>query len=331
MENHDHRLGKLKSWLAGVLKTTDFTIEPASEDASFRRYFRVRSNNGSRVVMDAPPEHEDCEPFINIAQLLASHELNVPQVHEQDLSQGFLLLGDLGNTPYLDKLNSQSADSLYADALNALLIMQTKVPHAQLPDYNMELLNAEMSLFTDWFLKKHLNLQLDSQAENTIADTFKQLIGSALEQPRAFVHRDYHSRNLMMTDNHNPGILDFQDALSGPITYDLVSLLKDCYVSWPHEQVRSWTTNYYTRLRDHKLAGNDPHQFERWFDWMGMQRHMKAIGIFARLNHRDNKPGYLKDIPRTLTYLLDVSARYPEHAGFNRLMQKLAIQDRLTI
>jgi aminoglycoside/choline kinase family phosphotransferase len=310
------RLEQLNHWLSAELGLSGYEIAPASADASIRRYFRLTVDGESRIVMDAPPEKEDSRPFVKVGTALHQAGLHVPQILQQDLEQGFLLLSDLGSRPYLDALDAQSVERLYGDALGALAVMQACAPVDELPPYDEALLQREMTLFPDWFLTTHLGLTLDEQERKLLADTFALLVENALDQPQAFVHRDYHSRNLMVCP-HNPGILDFQDAVRGPITYDLVSLLRDCYIAWPREQVEEWVQGYHDIALDHGIIRAPMSaRFLRWFDLMGVQRHLKAIGIFARLNHRDGKPGYLNDIPRTLGYVEEVSARYPELAGF---------------
>jgi aminoglycoside/choline kinase family phosphotransferase len=271
----------------------------------------------TRIVMDAPPENEDCRPFVDIARALFDVGLHVPQIIEEDLDQGFLLLDDLGDRLYLNELNEDTVERLYGDAIGALLTMQACDPSQhELPPYDEALLMQEMELFREWFLQRHLGLSLDDEANGMLGRVFKGLTDNALQQPRVCVHRDYHSRNLMVTDQHNPGILDFQDAVIGPVTYDLVSLLRDCYIAWPREQVEDWALGFHELAMQSGILNRELHedevQFLRWFDLMGVQRHLKAIGIFARLNHRDGKPGYLEDIPRTLTYVVEVSGRYDE-------------------
>ena len=319
------RLEQLNRWLADELGLPDYTIAPASADASFRRYFRVNFAGESRIAviaMDAPPEKEDSRPFVSVGSALFEAGLHVPQILEHDLEQGFLLLSDLGSTPYLDALNEQSVWRLYGDAMGALAVMQTCVQSDDLPVYDEALLHREMALFPDWFLTTHLGLTLSDQEQQLLADSFALLVESALAQPQAFVHRDYHSRNLMVC-GHNPGIIDFQDAVHGPITYDLVSLLRDCYIAWPRQQVEEWVQGYHDIALDHGILRQPMSaQFLRWFDLMGVQRHLKAIGIFARLNHRDGKPGYLNDIPRTLAYLEEVSDRYPELSAFAEFLKE---------
>ena len=308
------RLKQLENWLKDTVGLKAFTIEPASGDASFRRYFRVTLDDGStRIAMDAPPDKEDCHPFVAITEKLEPLGLNVPSIHASDLSQGFLLLKDLGSTHYLDALNEQSVERLYGDALGALVIIQACAPVEGLPPYDEALLRREMSLFPDWLLEKQLGLVLSSDDRMMLEAVFSFLTANALEQPQVCVHRDYHSRNLLVTPSPNPGIIDFQDAVLGPVTYDLVSLLRDCYIRWPIERVESWAEGYFHLAKQSGvLREEDEAHFLRWFDLMGVQRQLKASGIFARLNQRDGKPGYLKDIPRTLGYILDVAPKYPE-------------------
>ncbi len=318
----DARQAALHHWLTAVLDREVRAIAPASSDASFRRYFRVEGPEGSLIVMDAPPEHEDCRPFLAVAAMLAEIGVNVPRVLAQDLTRGFLLLTDLGNRRYLDELNDDCVERLYGDAMAALARLQAHGPRdGRLPPYDHAMLMREMALFPEWLLDRHLGLRLDAGQRDVLAESFELLARSALEQPRVMVHRDYHSRNLMIVDADNPGVLDFQDAVVGPITYDLVSLLRDCYIAWPRERVEAWALAYRHRPGVRELVGAvDDATWLRWFDWMGLQRHLKASGIFARLWHRDGKPGYLPDVPRTLGYMVEVSGRYPELAGLHRLL-----------
>jgi len=317
------RLEQLNRWLEHSVGLPRYEIAPASSDASFRRYFRICFDGETRIVMDAPPEKEDSRPFVAIGRKLHAIGLNVPEILAEDLQQGFLLLSDLGSRQYLDELNAQNVDRLYGDAMGALATLQACGPQAgELPPYNRELLWREMELFREWYLGKHLGLSLSDNEHKVLDEAFNLLADSALEQPSVSVHRDYHSRNLMVSA-HNPGILDFQDAVHGPLTYDLVSLLRDCYISWPREQVEEWVLGYHDIALDHGiLRERQPERFLRWFDLMGVQRHLKASGIFARLNHRDGKPGYLNDIPRTLGYVMDVSANYPEMKSFRALLEE---------
>ena len=305
------RMSMLENWLHQSCKLSDFTLKPASGDASFRRYFRLQLADGTtRILMDAPPDKEDCQPFLRIEQRLRGVGVHVPAVYEQDLEMGFLLLEDLGDELYLDVLTEATVDRLYGDALSTLMTMQACVDTSGLPVYDDELLLREMSLFPDWLLQKHLQITLADDQELMLAQAFQLLTRSALEQPRVFVHRDYHSRNLLPGVAPVPGVIDFQDAVSGPITYDLASLLRDCYINWPQGLVDEWVMGYFQLCVQSGLL-RDEHEehFIRWFDLMGVQRHLKAAGIFARLHHRDGKPGYLGDIPRTLEYITQVGER----------------------
>jgi aminoglycoside/choline kinase family phosphotransferase len=314
----------LLDWVQSLFPVvTPADVTPASSDASFRRYFRVRHEGTSHIVMDAPPDKEDCRPFIAVANALCELGLQAPRVLETDLEQGFLLLTDLGSRQYLVELHETSVGYLYSDALDALQRLQLGGDPGTdlLPLYDAALLHREMELFREWFLERHLGLALQDEEHRVLNETFACLCDSALEQPRVWVHRDYHSRNLMVTAQDNPGVLDFQDAVVGPVTYDLVSLLRDCYIAWPRERVESWALDHRDRLQALGMAGvADAARFLRWFDLMGVQRHLKAIGIFARLNSRDGKPGYLRDIPRTLGYVLAVAERYSELDDLRRLL-----------
>jgi len=288
----------------------------ASADASFRRYFRVVAGADSFIIMDAPPEQEDCLPFIRVAGFLETMQLNAPRVLEADLDSGFLLLTDLGTRSYLEELEQQPdvKDTLYGDAMMALLAMQRRgaALQALLPPYDEKLLRFELSLFHDWLCELHVGMAFTAADERNWQSLCDGLVDNALHQPQVFVHRDYHSRNLMRTECDNPGILDFQDAVEGPLTYDLVSLLKDCYVRWPAAQVRQWALEYYAHLDAPVRSCVDERQFRRYFELMGVQRHLKAAGIFARLNHRDGKARYLDDIPRTLSYIVELGDDYEE-------------------
>lgn len=313
----DPRLNALSSWLDD-LSLDNADIRPASSDASFRRYFRVRTAQQSFIVMDAPPAKEDVRPFIKIAELFRRSGVQTPEVFAQDESQGFLLLSDFGDLNYLHRLDEASADDLYRDAIASLVRMQkgVDIDSCDLPPYNEKLLRDEMNLFKDWFLEKLLAIALTKTEQTLLEKVWNHLTESALQQPKVCVHRDYHSRNLMITESQNPGVLDFQDAVIGPITYDLVSLLKDCYIAWPQEKIEAWV-DYYCRQSEIQSDS-----FMRWFDWMGMQRHLKAIGIFSRLNLRDQKPGYLNDIPRTLNYVIQTAEFYPELTDFKHFLEQ---------
>lgn len=330
----DKRFAQLADWVTQVLGHKGLRIEPASGDASFRRYFRVYTETGSYIVMDAPPEKENSEPFIRVAGWLGQTGLTVPEVLQQQPDSGFYLLTDLGNRQYLSQLDQSSADKLYADAIQALIEMQVQGARFEsaLPPYDRQQLLREMGLFRDWYLGRHLGIELDAAQQQTLEVVYNHLVENALDQPGVFVHRDYHSRNLMYQADkqRNPGILDFQDAMYGPVTYDLVSLLRDCYIRWPEEYVDRWVRYHYDALRERgQLQEVSYSQYKRWFDLMGVQRHLKATGIFARLNYRDNKPGYLNDIPRTLNYVLQVSVQYPELTPFHRLLTDLSVSARI--
>ncbi len=325
----DERLEALSAWLRQDLNLSVESLCPASSDASFRRYFRATLGTDSFIVMDAPPAREDVLPFIKIARLLREAGVQAPQIHAQDIEKGFLLLCDFGNRPYLDSLNEETADSLYGDALDSLgkLKRGVDVRSCGLPLYDEALLRREMDLCPEWFLAGLLGRQMSPAEQAILAKTWQILVDSALKQPQVCVHRDYHSRNLMITDVDNPGVLDFQDAVIGPVTYDLVSLLRDCYIVWPKERVENWTLSYHRRLLDEGLVGEtDPERFLRWFDLMGLQRHIKVLGIFARLNLRDGKPGYLADIPRVMRYIVEASRRHPELADFLAFLQDGVIE-----
>jgi len=311
----DQRFEQLKVWIEEVLGIRDADLSPASSDASFRRYFRVQNGQKTFVIMDAPPDKEDCDPFIKISAAMDGFGLNVPRVLEKDLQQGFLLLSDLGSEQYLQVLDDGSVDALYADAITALVNLQVRSVDSEvvLPVYDHDLLMTEMSLFKDWLLARQLEINLNDEQNVALDNIFEWLAQQALAQPQVWVHRDYHSRNLMRTEVDNPGVLDFQDAVLGPLTYDLVSLLKDCYISWPRQRVEAWLAGYHRQIKAAGLAaGIDQAQLLAWFDCMGVQRHLKAAGIFARLNIRDGKPGYLPDIPRTLAYITEAAEQQPE-------------------
>jgi aminoglycoside/choline kinase family phosphotransferase len=300
-------------WITSRIGSGQFELTAASEDASFRRYFRLRHNGRSEILMDAPPDREDSRAFAAVAEQLLAAGVNAPRIIASDFDHGWLLLTDFGQKLYLDALNAESADRLYGDAIAVLVRMQTGIEPALLPPYDETLLREEMELFRDWLVKAHLGLHLRPADEQMLTETFAFLAACALEQPRVFVHRDYHSRNLMVTAVNNPGVLDFQDAVRGPIVYDLVSLLRDCYIKWPHHRVSRWFSEYLQQARAAGLVTEYSDDcIRRWFDLMGVQRHLKASGIFARLYHRDAKPSFLDDIPRTLSYITEVATNHPE-------------------
>ena len=303
-------------WLSNIDAVAGVDPVPASTDASFRRYFRLQSAANSFIVMDAPPEQEDSTSFLRIAAILEALQLNAPRIIEADIEQGFLLVSDLGAVQYLDVLSQTPAlaDELYDDAMRTLVLLQQRGTAYQgtLPPYDDKLLRLELSLFHDWLCETHLNIKLSGAQEQQWQGVCDLLVANALDQAQVFVHRDYHSRNLMHTEQDNPGILDFQDAVEGPYTYDLASLLKDCYLRWPETQVRDWALKFYAQLDDEAHQHSDVDTFMRHFELMGVQRHLKAAGIFARLNHRDGKPGYMADIPRTLQYIVELGPHYQE-------------------
>ena len=313
----DARIDLIRQWLTTQLNLQIVRLEPASADASFRRYFRVWEASGAtRVVMDAPPDKEDVGPFLKVAALLAEAGVHVPHIEAADPQRGMVLLEDLGSVPYLTRLRSGAdPDLLYAAALQALRRIQIGAAEAArtLAAYDRDALEREMQLMPPWFCERHLHLTLDDSDRELLSGSFEFLSREALAQPTVFVHRDYHSRNLMLLPDRSPGVIDFQDALAGPVGYDLVSLLKDCYIEWPRARVEQWVSGYRALLRDApRLTGSSEHEFLRWFDLVGVQRHIKVLGIFARLWYRDGKSGYLPDLPRTLGYVRDTARRYQE-------------------
>jgi len=319
------RLDLINHWLTTTLNTPDYQLTPASSDASFRRYFRVDYQQQTLILMDAPPEHEELGPFIRIAKLLTTNNVTAPEIFAYSDEHGLLLLTDFGNTSLLSSLTKTTANSLYKLAVNELLaIQQISKENLALADYDKGLLHQEMSLFPEWFLNKHLGLD----KPDFLTATFEALISNAIEQPQVLVHRDYHSRNLMVIDKHHLGVIDFQDAVIGPISYDLVSLFRDCYIAWPEAEIDRWLNNYLTLAKQKQLVDEtiDQQQFKRWFDLMGLQRHIKVLGIFCRLYYRDGKSNYLNDLPLTLRYVIDVASRYPEFAELENYLKHPKIQ-----
>lgn len=315
------RLTQLQQWLDGLSEKTYSNLEPASADASFRQYFRVTDSKDNKtfIVMDAPPDKENSLPFLQVTDLLRSVGVNAPGIIAMDIKQGFLLLDDLGNRPYLDQLNENTCEDLYIDAIDALIKMQTI--DAMLPMYDERLLQTEMDLFETWYINRHLETELDETQKKSLDKIFKLLIKNAVEQPQVFVHRDYHSRNLMFTEHDNPGVIDYQDAVMGPISYDLVSLFKDCYIEWPREKIEHWLESYLARIAPDNFIEKET--FFRWFDLMGVQRHLKVLGIFSRLNYRDGKKQYLDDLPLTLKYIVDTCELYDELQPLKKLLEKV--------
>ncbi len=319
----DQRLELLENWLARRFAPGSFSLAPASEDASFRRYFRLSADAGTWIVMDAPPEHEDCRPFVRIAALMREAGLNVPEVLAQDLERGFLLLSDLGMTTYLKALNEHNADEMFGAAVDALLQLQRASRSGVLPAYDEPLLQRELALFPDWYIGRHLGVALSDEQRRVLGEIMALIVAHNLAQPSVFVHRDYMPRNLMVADP-NPGVLDFQDAVYGPITYDVVSLFKDAFVSWDEERVLDWTVRYWEKARRSGLPVNaDFGEFYQGFEWMGLQRHLKVLGIFARIHYRDGKPGYLTDAPRFVRYVRAVCGRYPTLTPLTRLFDQI--------
>ncbi|WP_095112708.1 aminoglycoside phosphotransferase family protein [Pseudomonas sp. Irchel 3H7] len=333
MPDQDVRLQHLKVWLDEQLAilfadqgwgtVPPATLTAASSDASFRRYFRWEGEGRSFVVMDAPPPQENCKPFVDIAFLLAKSGINVPKIYAEDLERGFLLLNDLGNKTYLDVIDGENADALFSDALQALLAFQQLPMVAPLPSYDVALLRRELELFPDWYVKRELGVEFDATQQQQWQQVSDLLIDSALAQPKVLVHRDYMPRNLMLSEP-NPGVLDFQDAVYGPVTYDVTCLFKDAFLSWPEERVRGWLESYWQQASALNIPVQpDFEDFLRASDLMGVQRHLKVIGIFARICHRDGKPRYLADVPRFFSYIEAVIARRPELAELQALFTSL--------
>ncbi|MDZ4200655.1 MAG: phosphotransferase [Gallionella sp.] len=325
------RQQQLTEWLQGLFPNEPFSIAPASADASFRRYFRATFADRALVVMDAPPQHEDCKPFLHVGKLFEDAGTHVPHVYAQDLAQGFLLLSDLGNTTYLQALTADNAGQLYGAATDALIRIQSASRKEELPPYDEALLRRELDLFPEWYIARHLGVTLSDKQQAKLEEVFKRILANNLAQPCVYVHRDYHSRNLMLTESplsnsppqagertneksnfqFSPGILDFQDAVYGPVTYDLASLFKDAYIRWEEEEIIDWLIRYWEKARKAGLPVRaDFGEFYRDYELMGAQRHIKVLGIFARLYHRDGKDGYLKDMPLVMEYLHKACERY---------------------
>lgn len=333
MPQHDQRLQDLNAWLQPQLSALfarrgwgdvpEARMVPASSDASFRRYFRWEADGRSFILMDAPPPQENCRPFVAVAVLLANAGVNVPEVLAQDLERGFLLLSDLGRQTYLDIIDEANADALFADAIQALLAFQAQPLEQSLPSYDEVLLRRELQLFPEWYVQRHLGYQFSAAELSVWERTCRLLIDSALAQPRVLVHRDYMPRNLMASEP-NPGVLDFQDAVVGPVTYDITSLFKDAFLSWSEERVCGWLQGYWEAARARGVPVQSSfEEFQRASDLMGLQRHLKVIGIFARICHRDGKPRYLTDVPRFFAYIETVAARRPELTELRALLQDL--------
>jgi aminoglycoside/choline kinase family phosphotransferase len=347
------RQQQLNLWLQSQFPGVTYTLAPASADASFRRYFRATFGDGSTsIIMDAPPEHEDCRPFLHVAHLFEDAGTHVPHVYAEDLEQGFLLLSDLGNTTYLQALTPQNARVLYGAATDALIKIQLASSEEALPPYDEALLRRELNLFPEWYIGKHLGITLSDKQQAKLEQVFARIVANNLSQPRVYVHRDYHSRNLMVTEPNgqarsllpnlpplageganeplcddcltSPGVIDFQDAVYGPITYDLASLFKDAYIKWEEPEIIDWLIAYWEKARRAGLPVHaDFGQFYWDYEWMGVQRHIKVLGIFARLCHRDGKDGYLKDMPLVMGYLRAASARYVDLKPLFNLLNEL--------
>lgn len=322
------RTEQMKTWLDS-LGYQDYSLDIASEDASFRRYFRLQQGNESWIIMDAPPEKESCEAYVKVAKKLTDIRLSAPQIIHENHDDGFLVITDFGDVSYLQALNPENVNSLYGDSLAAILQMQTRIDADDLPLYDEALLRQEMGLFKEWFLQELLGIELNPSQLGMWQMALDTLVKNALEQPQVFVHRDFHSRNLMKIDQGNPGILDFQDAVKGPVTYDLVSLLRDCYIDWPEPQVDQWVLDFHSFVVLEHLQGVSGAQFLRWFNLMGVQRHLKAIGIFSRLKLRDGKEQFLQDIPRTLNYLKIVGIQEMSMVGLYTMINELSLGFRV--
>jgi N-acetylmuramate 1-kinase len=320
------RRAQLETWLAAVLPGRSISLSAASADASFRRYYRLAAANGapSLIAMDAPPEHEDCRPWLSVARLFADAGVHVPQIVAEDVRQGFILMSDLGSTTYLQALSPGNAARLYADALGSLIAIQRLSRPGVLPEYSRALLEREVRLFDEWYVGRHLGATLDARERESLEQVYRKVLDVNLAEPQVFVHRDYHSRNLMHLDDANPGIIDFQDAVYCPISYDLVSLLKDAYIHWEESFELDLLIRYWETARQLGLPVRaDFPDFHRDYEWMGVQRHLKVMGIFARLAHRDGKTGYLADIPVVRAHLRRVCARYGDLKPLLRLLDRL--------
>ena len=328
MDSIQDRASARLAWARSMLGDPRLTLVSASEDASFRSYWRTQQpdqgQGPSWIVMDSPPAQEDPRPWLEIGARLSAAGLHVPAVRAHDLQQGFLLIEDLGSRLYLPALNEGTVDALYGDALEVLLRMQSSADVTGMQPYDEAFLERELEIMPDWLLAKHLGHTLDHDERDVLDAAFGVMLHSALEQPRCFVHRDFHSRNLLVVGQNNPGVIDFQGALLGPIAYDLASLLRDCYIVWDPTRVDRWVDDYYLRLQAAQLidATIDRKRFQRWFDLIGLQRHIKVLGLFCRLGYRDGKLGYLDDLPRVYDYVISVASQYPELAGLVALLKR---------
>jgi aminoglycoside/choline kinase family phosphotransferase len=331
MDTTPERFEEIRKFCAGALNDAAVDPKPAAADADFRRYWRVSSHGTTFILMDARTDKIDVRPWLDVDRRLRDANLHAPEVFDENVDRGLVLMSDLGSRLYLWELAIDTVDALYDDAMKALATMQTRADVAGLPSYDDARLRAELELMPTWFLQRHLDVQAGCRGWDLIEDAFTHLIGSALEQPQAFVHRDYHSRNLLIVPGANPGMVDFQDAVVGPITYDLVSLLRDCYIEWPSDQVYAWANAHRDRLVDRGVLKFGELRWRRWFDWMGVQRHLKVLGIFCRLWYRDGKNGYLKDLPLVLKYTIEVCARYKELQPFSEWLARHTESRDLTL
>lgn len=331
MSNVNTRQNDLNTWVMQILKQFDIAVEPASEDASFRRYFRIHTNNAQYIAMDAPPDKEPINSFLKAANALSKTGMHVPEIHASDVAQGFILMEDLGKTSYLDELtrarhhqDTLCIDGLYQDAIDSLIqIQQQTVSEAGFfAHYDADKLDDELTIFIDWYLARHLTISLNESEQDVWSNTKNTLISACLEQPQVWVHRDFHSRNLMVTQHANPGVIDFQDMVVGPIAYDLASIFKDCYIDWPRAQQLHWLNDYLTKSEYNSQI--ELQQLIRWYDLTGLQRHLKVLGIFCRLNYRDDKTHYLNDLPLVRKYIVEVLSLYPELSEFQAYFNQLA-------
>lgn len=314
-----------KQWIGEQLKSNDFSVESLRSDASFRSYYRVKQQDFSYVVMDAPPEREKTDLFVEIAKLWRTHALPVPQVFAWEKQKGYVLLSDFGDTLLLDVLNESNVETYYQQAIDLLVHLQERAPR-NLPHFDESYIRLELGLFQEWFCEKLLGHSLSESDQQIIESTDQLLVENCLMQPQVTIHRDYHSRNLMVLEEaEHFGLIDFQDAMIGPITYDLVSILKDCYVQWPPEKIETWAMNYFVKVKEHHPALSDFEEFMMWFDLTGLQRHLKVLGIFSRLKLRDNKPRYVHDMPRIMRYVTDVTARYEALAPFDDWLNEVIL------
>lgn len=320
------RKQRMQDWLKDLGYDLS-TLQVASEDASFRRYFRIKKGSDSYIVMDAPPENESCDSFVALANSLTQHGNNAPRIHDENLIEGFLVLSDFGDDLLLGLLNDETVNPLYEDAMAAIIQLQKSMPVDSIPEYSATMLDVEMELFQEWFVDKLLNLEMSKEQYSQWQNSKDVLIKNAIQQPQTFVHRDFHSRNLIKTPSGDIGLIDFQDAVKGAMTYDVVSLLRDCYIAWPQDKIEQWLRKFYKQSEDELLLKASFDEFKTWFNLMGVQRHLKAIGIFSRLKLRDGKNGYIADIPRTLNYIEQVSRVEPSLKGLQLIIQELNLLD----